>query len=127
MIFYKNKKADDTYVLSYLCDSNEDYYTEIYDSLITDGDVVELVSDCRSTNYNIAGYDGSDSIEIVKVVSVSNASYTIIQKIKDSNIKYSVIQTMLRKRDIIDILDEIALTNYDDSDTIDLVKKVRLR
>ncbi len=132
MVFIENKEADGTYPLSYLyLSSNDDNSYEVYDFLITDGNVDDLKSDYRYTFDSMCGLEEVECVEILKVVSVSNASYVICQKIKNGNIQYSFAQTQLEQEDLLGKIGQLALTIYEDEcenlTSMKFVEKVRIR
>ncbi len=131
MVLLSERSADDIYALSYLCQSDNQVCYEMCDYLITDGDVDEIMSDCRTVNHTMSESGEVDSVEIYKVVSISNASYAIVQKIKDHEIKLAQIYTQLDDCSAVEKMVDIASTIYDeeyeDVGSMHLVTKVRIR
>ncbi len=132
MVFIENKEADGTYPLSYLyLSSNDDNSYEVYDFLITDGNVDDLKSDYRYTTDSMCGLEEVECVEVLKVVSVSDASYVICQKIKNGNIQHSFAQTQLEQEDLLGKIGQLALTIYEDEcenlTSMKFVEKVRIR
>lgn len=131
MVFLDEKQPDGIYPLSYL--HRSDCYTcfEVYDYLITDGDVESLVSDYRLVNDNVSYVGETESVEVFKAVSISNASYTIRQRIQDGVIKFSSVQTLLKQDDLLDKLFDMSSTIYEDEceelSSMNLVEKVKIR
>ena len=131
MIILNNKKADGIYPLSYLYQPDNDSCYEVSDYLITDGAVDEFMSDCRSINHTMCDSGEIHGIEVFKVVEITNASYTIIQKIKDGEVKLALVNTLLKSEDKIDKLTRMAAKTYyeeyENLESMNLVKKVRIR
>ena len=131
MVFLDEKHPDGIYPLSYLYRSDNDTCFEVYDYLITDGDVVPLMSDCRLVTDNMCVIEETEGIEVFKVISISNANYTIRQRIQDGIIKFSYVQTLLNQDDLLEKISDIASTIYEDEcedlNSMHLVEKVKIR
>lgn len=131
MLILNEKDADDIYALSYLYQSDNQVGYEVCDYLITDGDACEMMSDCRTVNHTMSESGVVNGVEIYKIVSISNASYAIVQKIKDHEIKLAQIYTQLDDCSAVERMVDIASTIYDeeyeDVESMNLVTKVRIK
>ena len=128
MIILNNKKANGIHALSYLFQSNSELCHEVYDYLITDGAVDEFMSDCRAINYTMCDSKEATGVEVFKVVEITDASYTIIQKIKDNEVKIALINTLLKSEDKVDELKRMATKIYREGyGKVESVRLVKIR
>ena len=93
-VIMKKINPNQTYSLIYASIDDKNHRTENGEELITDGDIIDLTYSYKEEYYE-QEYDNSKMHfkSGSAVVEIANASYTIIQKIKDKAIECAEVYT----------------------------------